>query len=210
MNLPISLISLILINIYFYYELLIGKIDIFEIIILYCLESIVVIFFTAIKIFILPINKFNINTISKTSNTFFKLIKFFLYKIFYVLKFLIIYCVVLSLYFAMLVISFDNPSLNTLHKLIPYSTLFVLSHGFSFFYNFLYKKEYQYANSYNLSRLPINRLLTLHVVVVLGTLLANKNTNIFFFSTIFVLLKTTVDIIKHLNERNAFRNPVNI
>lgn len=68
----------------------------------------------------------------------------------------------------------------------------IISHGVSFFVNFIKKKEYEKKTSMEYMASPYPRIIVMHIVIMLGAL---------FFGhviVLFVILKTIFDIFLHL------------
>jgi len=80
-----------------------------------------------------------------------------------------------------------------------------ISHGFSYYSNFIGKKEYENADLEKLSMQPYPRIILMHVSIVLGSFLS-----VGFLKrgvgtlAVLVFLKTITDLVSHLWEREKF------
>jgi len=73
----------------------------------------------------------------------------------------------------------------------------LLSHGFSFWTNYIQRKEYHTASPASLIVAPYLRILPMHFAIVIGFLLQAP-------VAVLVAVKIIVDLYSHLQERNAF------
>jgi hypothetical protein len=98
--------------------------------------------------------------------------------------------------------------------LIPFLVLFV-SHGISFFINFIGKKEYQKTSSSELMIAPYKRIVVMHLTLLLGgfisavvaIILQGISLNRIISATVmslFIILKIYVDIKSHNKEHSKF------
>jgi hypothetical protein len=80
----------------------------------------------------------------------------------------------------------------------------VASHGFSFVRNYLLGGEFHHATINNLMQQPYNRVVVLHVTIIVGGGLLMMLGSPMPGLLLLVLLKTGVDIAAHLKERAKF------
>ncbi|MBN1263060.1 MAG: hypothetical protein JW991_01760 [Candidatus Pacebacteria bacterium] len=78
-----------------------------------------------------------------------------------------------------------------------------LTHGLSYFQNYLEKKEYQRLSPEQLISAPYKRVITMHLVVLAGSRLILKiNGQAIGPLIVLVLVKTTIDFFSHNLEHN--------
>ncbi len=77
----------------------------------------------------------------------------------------------------------------------------MLSHGISFFYNFLGKKEYLKTNLQNQMGQPYLRIFVVHVTIIFGAFAVQFMNEPLLALLLMIALKIGVDIITHLKER---------
>jgi hypothetical protein len=82
--------------------------------------------------------------------------------------------------------------------LIPFLSLFA-SHGFSFVYNFLYKREYTRVTAMGIMAAPYGRVLVMHFTVLIGGIISMFLP--VFMAVLLVVMKTGIDLGLHLKER---------
>ncbi len=93
--------------------------------------------------------------------------------------------------------------------------ILLISHGYSFVYNFLLNKEYKNANLQQLKGQPYSRVVVMHLVIILGVIISTvlmaffKNltvqTGIVIF---FIVAKTIADVKAHIKERKKMKVPM--
>ena len=82
----------------------------------------------------------------------------------------------------------------------------VLSHGFSFLYNFVWKEEWRTTNAMLQMAAPYKRVVILHVTIIFGgfvTLLLGSPVLAIVF---LVVIKTIVDLLSHVAEHRGTSN----
>lgn len=80
----------------------------------------------------------------------------------------------------------------------------VISHGVSFFWNYIGKGEYKTASLDMLMAGPYARVVVLHLTILFGGLLAKVLGAPVYALLLLVLLKIVVDIKAHIRERRKF------
>lgn len=76
----------------------------------------------------------------------------------------------------------------------------MLSHGFSFFWNYLGKGEYRRTNAGRLMSEPYHRVIVLHVVIIFGGFVTMLLGAPLLALVLLVLLKTGIDLAAHGKE----------
>lgn len=84
-------------------------------------------------------------------------------------------------------------------------TALALSHAASFYLNYLRSGEYRTATARGLVMTPYNRVMVLHVTILVGSFLALKAGGPIAFIALLVVLKTAFDLGLHLREHAAAR-----
>ncbi len=82
---------------------------------------------------------------------------------------------------------------------LPFISLFI-SHGISFFYNFLGKQEYKHAKSGTQMEAPYKRIMIMHITILFGGWLVLLFQNKVYALLILIALKTATDIYAHKKE----------
>ncbi|MGB7211993.1 MAG: DUF6498-containing protein [Gemmatimonadales bacterium] len=80
----------------------------------------------------------------------------------------------------------------------------LLSHGFSFVWNYLLGGEYKHASLQQLMREPYSRVITLHLVVLFGAAVAGALGSPTPALVLLVALKIGIDVNAHRRERAKF------
>jgi hypothetical protein len=89
-----------------------------------------------------------------------------------------------------------------MNNLVIPVVLLILSHGTSFITNFLLTKEYSRVDAQTLMGAPYQRIIIIHLTIILGAFLIfglNLSTGGII---ILVLLKTGLDLWSHISEHN--------
>ncbi|KKT82383.1 MAG: hypothetical protein UW79_C0007G0005 [Candidatus Yanofskybacteria bacterium GW2011_GWA2_44_9] len=81
----------------------------------------------------------------------------------------------------------------------------LISHGISYFYNFIGKKEFLLTTTKQQFKAPLQRLLVLHFSIVVGGLLLLNYGLVQGALIVFVVIKTFIDLGTHLNEHSKIR-----
>ncbi|MFA5856490.1 MAG: DUF6498-containing protein [Candidatus Pacearchaeota archaeon] len=196
-----SMIILIISNLIPIYGVLFWNWNIFNILILYWLESGIIGFFTIFKIMLSngDLNYKNDKPIklNLTLKIFLKLIliPFFIihYSIFMLVHLMFIYFIstltkspIQPFYLAMI--------------LLLYSIIFLISHGLSFINNFIIKKEYEKISPNVAMASPYLRIIVMHLTILLGTFLFVIIGIPRIGSTLIIILKTLLDLFFHYKE----------
>lgn len=87
--------------------------------------------------------------------------------------------------------------------LIPFAVL-CISHGLSFFLNFIQKKEYKKVTAEEQKQAPYSRVVIMHATVIFGGWLIGIFGNPIFGLVVLVALKITIDTVTHTKEHNKF------
>ncbi len=72
----------------------------------------------------------------------------------------------------------------------------VISHGFSFFYNYIYKKEYLHRSPQQQTMEPYKRIFPIHITIIFGAMIASVLPQMVVI--LFVLLKIFFDLGGHM------------
>ena len=88
------------------------------------------------------------------------------------------------------------------------ATSLAISHGVSFFVNFLGKQEYAEISPAQQMFRPYSRVVVLHVTILAGALLAGYLGAPLVSLVVMVLLKTSIDLLAHLREHRNTEEPV--
>lgn len=78
----------------------------------------------------------------------------------------------------------------------------MVSHGISFFYNFIGKKEYLKINLQNQMGQPYLRIFVVHITIIFGAFAIQMLNEPLFALILMIVLKIGVDIVSHLKERD--------
>jgi len=80
-----------------------------------------------------------------------------------------------------------------------------ISHGISFFSNFIKKKEYEQISPFAQMFQPYKRIVIMHLTIIIGAFLfVFFGNNSITFLVVFLMLKMFLDIRAHLREREKF------
>jgi len=140
----------------------------------------------------------------------------------FIIPFFIVHYGMFTFVHGMFVIAlFGGPAYHTAHAMslaglmsavrsagIGYAVLFLfVSHGFSFFHNYLGSGEYRRVSLMQLMAQPYGRIVVLHVTTLIGGALATAAGAPLYAVVVLVLLKTTLDLRAHLAERAKLGEP---
>lgn len=223
-----SIISLITVNLVAIFGVLFLNWSLFLVLLLYWMESFVIGFFTIIKMLIsptLPGDRIPLQKFSKTQKQILGIILKIFFIPFFVLHyggFMIGHLIFVYGIGNMAQILENGGVLPGIFQmsdviwqiLIPFLVLFV-SHGISFFINFIGKKEYQKTSSSELMIAPYKRIVVMHLTLLLGgfisavvaIILQGISLNRIISATVmslFIILKIYVDIKSHNKEHSKF------
>jgi len=102
---------------------------------------------------------------------------------------------------------FGPPDISALNILIGITSLFI-SHGISYFENFIKKEEYKRISPGTLFTQPYKRVMVMHVTIIFGGY-ALKSLNLPFLSVLLlVVLKTVIDLKSHQFEHKKFSETI--
>lgn len=203
-----SLIFLIIANLSILAYIILNKATAMEILLIYWMESAVIGFFNVLK---MGIAGWGLNPKEHIGNIILKifLIPFFIvhYGIFMIVHFIFI-IVITSINDKGQTGPILSNLLTALGAIAIPILILLISHGYSFIYNFILKEEYKNANPHELMGQPYIRVIVMHLVIIFGTiisgLLMKYYPNLTFqigLIMLFILLKTIADIIAHIKER---------
>jgi hypothetical protein len=183
----LSTISLIAANLVPIFGMLFFKWSIFSILFFYWFESAVIGFFTVIKMLI--------SSGKESQKSKMLLIIFF---IFHFGIFMLVHLSFIMVFLILTPSSHDSWSLSKLisNVLFPILALFI-SHGISFFVNFIGKKEYQKTSIGLLMAAPYTRVILMHITIILGMFIIMITGIPILVAVFFVALKTIIDLISH-------------
>jgi hypothetical protein len=103
---------------------------------------------------------------------------------------------------------FPGPAaLSTLiaeYGLVPAAIALFVSHGFSYFSNYLGKGEYLEAEPNRLMFAPYGRVVVLHIVILVGSLVLQALQSPAAFLALLVVLKTGLDLFAHAREHAKY------
>ena len=92
--------------------------------------------------------------------------------------------------------------LDHLLLLSPALVALFISHGVSFFFNFLGEKEYETTSLSEQLNAPYRRIVVMHITIMLGSLLVMAMDNKLLFVVSMMALKVGLDLRAHLGEHD--------
>ena len=92
--------------------------------------------------------------------------------------------------------------LDQLLLLSPALIALLISHGVSFFFNFLGEKEYETTSLSEQLNAPYRRIVVMHITIMLGSLLVMAMDNKLLFVVSMMALKVGLDLRAHLGEHD--------
>jgi hypothetical protein len=196
-----STISLVLVNIITIFFAIIEKWSLVTLLIIYWNQSLIIGFFTIIRIIKLKrftTNFYKINGVPAEidSKTKFRVTKDFIsmYGIIHLIYFYLIYS---------LDKSFLNNSLLHLNFLIIIleSIVFFINHLYSFIHNSIKEKD-KIKDLGDILAVPYLRILPMHIVLFIGSLIIAITSNSIYTLSLFLILKTFMDVLTHIGEHN--------
>ena len=98
---------------------------------------------------------------------------------------------------------FGPPDIPVFSLLIGVISLFI-SHGFSYFKNFIGKEEYKRVSPANLFGQPYNRLIVMHITIIFGGAVFQIFGLPFLSILVLVMVKTIIDAYSHKLEHKKF------
>lgn len=84
----------------------------------------------------------------------------------------------------------------------------IISHGFSFFYNYLYRGEYKQADFARQMQRPYHRVIILHVTILLGGFLVSFMNKAIMGLVVLLGVKIFIDIKAHVLEHQGRDMPI--
>jgi uncharacterized membrane protein HdeD (DUF308 family) len=93
--------------------------------------------------------------------------------------------------------------------ILAFFVALTISHGFSYFYNYIRNREYEHRSPTKQMFQPYGRIFVIHGTIILGTFIIGaipdalaSNTMVF----LFVGLKIVIDLFMHLKAHSFFRS----
>ena len=208
-------ISLILVNIVPLVGVFLGW-SLFSVLFFYWFESLVIGFFNIFKMLIAPAFPTWYNKQSRLLPSSIKLVSRLLslpFKLFIIFFFIIHYGIFMtghlflintisSLPWGLLgnfVLNFSLLKELILGSLFPLLPIFI-SHGISFFHNFIGKQEYKKTSTQQLMMLPYKRVILMHITLLFGGFLLILTGMPIYLILLFIILKIIVDLKAHNKE----------
>ena len=84
----------------------------------------------------------------------------------------------------------------------------VISHGFSFVYNYMSKGEYKKANFMEQMKRPYNRVVVLHLTIIFGSFLVSLMEEPLMGLIVLLAVKIVVDVKAHIFEHTGKKMPI--
>ncbi len=91
----------------------------------------------------------------------------------------------------------SDPSL-IVRRVVIFSTLLFLSHGISYWLNYLKAKEYEQAELTKLFTEPYKRVIPMHLAIIIGF--------VAFPAVLLIALKTIADLWSHFSEHRKYNS----
>jgi len=118
--------------------------------------------------------------------------------------FFIVHFGIFTLGHGVFVFVFFGKNLPSLPSLIPAALSLFVSHGVSYTNNFIKNGEYARVAFQDLFFQPYNRVLIMHVTIVIGAGIALLLESPTLILALLILLKTAVDVLSHKKEHMKF------
>lgn len=206
----ISIISIIAVNLIPFFGILFFQWSLFSVLILYWCESAVIGFFTIAKMIMAKETNVFLNKQGeeiKINTSFNWLIKIFLIPFFCIHFGGFMFGHLFFIFFISIInnpigiINFDPAVIldTVINILIALVALFI-SHGISFFKNFIGNGEYKKLSATKLMISPYKRIIVMHVTILLGGFLIMFTGIPHMMLILFIVLKTIVDLRAHKKE----------
>ena len=217
-KLDISQTSLILANLVTLISCLIFKWDLFSVLFLYWIESGIIGFYMILKMIILPnvfpnSTDYNVTILGIEQKSFGKT-STILIKIFLIPFFCFHYggFMIGHLVFILVIPNILNQSASyqlILSGIIPLILISIISlfisHGISFYTNFVKKREYERASIHQLTISPYKRIIVMHITLIAGSFIIAFTKMPVFTMAFFIIIKTIVDLNAHNKEHSTIR-----
>jgi hypothetical protein len=209
--------------------------SLFSILFLFWVESAIIGFYNVLKMLFstAPIKEDSISWTTEDGNKISKKITFQLLKIFISIFFVIHYGIFMLGHLSFIFLVSFFPYIFTHNGYFPSNIglsyeifipvlLLFFSHGFSFIKNFIIKKEYLKTSIMALMTAPYGRIILMHTTLLFGGMFSmflsifmmslNMETSLKIVTTsmvisLFIILKTFVDINAHLREHSSPSSP---
>lgn len=98
-------------------------------------------------------------------------------------------------------------SLDNIFTAIGFILSIIVSHAISFFYNFLYKSEYEVVSPQHYFTQPYKRIIPIHLVIIFGGMLFIDNDSPpIILTLILVGVKIIIDLFAHIGAHAKFQN----
>ncbi len=92
--------------------------------------------------------------------------------------------------------------LSTILKVFLFSVFLLLSHGISFFTNFIGKKEYKETDVTKVMSSPYSRVIIMQMVIVIGAFILALTKAPIMIGILFIGIKTFFDVKAHIKEHS--------
>jgi hypothetical protein len=102
------------------------------------------------------------------------------------------------------------PGVDRGPQILLIALLLFLSHGVSFLFNYMGRKEYLNTTPMKQMFQPYGRLIILHVTIIFGAFLVIGLGQPVLLVALLVVLKTCVDLVFHLREHSRAGRPVTV
>jgi len=195
-NLPV--LFLILSNLYPIYAVYNNEITAFSVVVLYILETLIVTFYTILKA-----KKLKNDGFSKHDPLWLFILAYAVMT-FATLGFFLVF---IGIYLSQAenpisVWSFFNASLwNGL-------LLLLFSHGVSYYFNYILKKEYLHTTFDNLFSTPYQRVVAQQITIIVGGVVLGIVNGAFAFMAVLIIVKITLDIKAHIKSHKIISSIV--
>ena len=199
-----SLLSLILVNLIPLAGVFFGW-SVLSILLFYWFESFAVGFFNVIKMYIAPvIPKGRVNNSpfqGKLAAIITKLIfpQFFMVHYGGFMTGHLVFILAVGSISSSGTISFEG-ILDELKLIILPAIMLFVSHGYSFFKNFIGKKEFENTSVAELMFSPYKRIIIMHITLIFGAFITIVTKMPFYIIALFIVLKTFIDVKAHEKE----------
>ncbi len=123
----------------------------------------------------------------------------------------ILFCLLHGIFLAVMIFAgiINIPKFNLAMILFPAISL-IISHGYSYFANFIGKKEYTQVAPYNQLFKPYSRVMIFQVVIIFTWFaIGNRIDSSIFAVCLLVGIKILIDVLSHIFEHKSYNN-VNI
>jgi len=186
--LNLSVLFLVITNLYPVYAVYNKEMSAFSVVVLYVLETLIVTFYTIFKAKKLKNGGFT------EFNPLWMFILVYSVMTFAALGFFLVF---IGIYLGQLensisVWSFFNQSL--LNSLL----LLFISHGVSYYFNYIRKKEYLTAKFDNLFKVPYQRVVVQQITVIVGGIVLGVVNGAIAFMIVLIIVKIILDIKAHI------------